>query len=107
MKLFNWFKKFKKHTDNVEEKQLKNNLNVPNLFEIKQFDDVWIKINDKIFEGWVVERVDDIIQIIYTDENLKLQDADFKIERPFTRDNIQQNGKTLFLIKPNCNENIS
>ena len=71
-----------------------------NLANIEQFDDVWLKINNNIFEGWVVERKDNFVYISYSDENNKLKDAFFTIERPLERNYIEQNKITLFLTKP-------
>lgn len=70
-----------------------------NLANISQFDDVWIKIDNNIFDGWVVEKVEDVICICYTDANNRLADALFTIERPLNRTYIEQNGKVLYLKK--------
>ena len=71
-----------------------------NLSNIKQSDDVWLKIDGKIFEGWVVEKVFNILYISYTNEFNKLEDAEFTIERPLDRTFIEQEGQTLYLVKP-------
>ena len=94
----NWFKKSKKVTEKQESKSIKSIK--PSNFDlnsISQFDDVWIKIDNKIYEGWVVDRIENNINIVYSDSNNKLQDAFFKIERPFNRNYITQNNKTLLL----------
>lgn len=70
-----------------------------NLANISQFDDVWIKIGNSIFDGWVVEKIDNTIYVCYTDINNKLADALFTIERPLNRTYIEQNGKVLYLKK--------
>ena len=69
------------------------------LNDIAQFDDVWVGINDKIFEGWVVERKENIVDIIYTNAQHKLVDTTFKIERPLNRESLEQGNKTLYLTK--------
>ena len=70
------------------------------LSDIKQFDDVWIKINDYVCEGWVVSVKNGIINIVYTDKITKrLEDIIFKIERPLNRNKLEQNNKVLYLTK--------
>ena len=69
------------------------------LNNIAQFDDVWIGINNEIFEGWVVERRENNIDIIYTNAQHKLIDVSFKIERPFNRESLEQGNKILYLTK--------
>ena len=73
--------------------------NLKTIAEIKQFDDVWIKIDDLIYEGWVVNNEDNNIYIVYTDKNNKLQDIVFKIERPLNRTVLENNRKVLILNK--------
>lgn len=69
------------------------------LNDIAQFDDVWVGINGKIFEGWVVERKENIVDIIYTNAQHKLVDTSFKIERPLNRESLEQGNKILYLTK--------
>ena len=69
------------------------------LNNISQFDDVWIGINNEIFEGWVVERRENNIDIIYTNAQYKLVDTTFKIERPLNRESLEQGNKILYLTK--------
>ena len=69
------------------------------LNDLAQFDDVWVDINGKIFEGWVVERKENIVDIIYTNAQHKLIDVSFKIERPFNRESLEQGNKVLYLTK--------
>ena len=69
------------------------------LNDISQFDDVWVGINDKIFEGWVVERKENNVEIVYTNAQHKLVDTSFKIERPFNRESLEQGNKVLYLTK--------
>ena len=69
------------------------------LNNIYQFDDVWIGINNEIFEGWVVERRENNIDIIYTNAQHKLVDTTFKIERPLNRESLEQGNKILYLTK--------
>ena len=83
-----------------EEPTIVENLkSLKNISQIKQFDDVWIKIDNNIYEGWVTENKENIVYIVYTDDNNKLQDAVFRIERPLTRTTIICNNKTLILNK--------
>lgn len=98
--LNNFFKKLFRISPKKEEIVQTVPENNATLLNLKQFDDVWIQVDSNIFSGWVVERHDNIAYIVYTDENKKLQDALFKIERPLNRTEITQNKKTLFLNKP-------
>ena len=69
------------------------------LNDIAQFDDVWVGINNEIFEGWVVERKENNVAIIYTNAQHKLVDTNFKIERPLNRESLEQGNKVLYLTK--------
>ena len=69
------------------------------LNDIAQFDDVWIGINGKIYEGWVVERKENNIEIVYTNAQYKLVDISFRIERPLNRESLEQGNKVLYLTK--------
>ena len=69
------------------------------LNDIAQFDDVWIGINGKIYEGWVVERKENNIEIVYTNAQYELVDINFKIERPLNRESLEQENKVLYLTK--------
>lgn len=94
----NIFKKLfsKKVKDPPIEAPVKKEVNLAN---ISQFDDVWIKIDGKLFSGWVIEKVENCIYICYTNENNKLDDIVFTIERPLNRTFIEQDGKVLYLKK--------
>ena len=69
------------------------------LNDLAQFDDVWIGINGKIYEGWVVERKENNVEIVYTNAQYKLVDTNFKIERPLNRESLEQGNKILYLTK--------
>ena len=69
------------------------------LNDIAQFDDVWVGINGKIYEGWVVERKENNVEIVYTNAQYKLVDTNFKIERPLNRESLEQGNKILYLTK--------
>ena len=69
------------------------------LNDIAQFDDVWVGINNEIFEGWVVERKENNIDIVYINAQNKLVDVNFKIERPFNKELLEQGNKVLYLTK--------
>ena len=69
------------------------------LNDIAQFDDVWVGINGKIFEGWVVERKENNVEIVYTNAQYKLVDTNFKIERPLNRESLEQGNNILYLTK--------
>ena len=69
------------------------------LANIAQFDNVWIKLDNNIFEGWVVERVNNTVYTVYSDSDNKLQDATFTISRPLNRTTLEQNNKVLILNK--------
>lgn len=94
----NIFKKLfgKKIKEPSIETPIKKDINLAN---ISQFDDVWVQINGKVFDGWVVEKIENTVCVCYTDENNKLSDALFTIERPLNRTYIEQNGKVLYLNK--------
>ena len=95
----NIFKKLFKHiTPEFKQISIKQEP-VKYLNDLAQFDDVWIGINNEIFEGWVVERRENNIDIIYTNAQHKLVDTTFKIERPFNRESLEQGNKILFLTK--------
>ena len=69
------------------------------LNDIAKFDDIWIGINNEIFEGWVVERRENNIDVIYTNAQHKLVETNFKIERPLNRESLEQGNKVLYLTK--------
>lgn len=97
--IMNIFKKLFKHITS-EPKQISIKQEpVKYLNNIAQFDDVWIGINSEIFEGWVVERKENIVDIIYTNAQHKLIDVSFKIERPLNRESLEQGNKILYLTK--------
>lgn len=99
------FKKIFRKNVEIETKQTSKEIhkqkpeNNIDLASIKQFDDVWIKCGDNIFEGWVVEKIKNLVYISYTNEKHKLDDAVFTIERPLNRTFIEQNNKILYLNK--------
>lgn len=47
----------------------------------------------------MVERKENIVDIIYTNAQHKLIDVSFKIERPFNRESLEQGNKILYLTK--------
>lgn len=97
--IMNIFKKLFKHITS-EPKQISIKQEpVKYLNNLAQFDDVWIGINNEIFEGWVVERKENIVDIIYTNAQHKLIDVSFKIERPLNRESLEQGNKILYLTK--------
>ena len=97
--IMNIFKKLFKHITS-EPKQISIKQEpVKYLNNLAQFDDVWIGINNEIFEGWVVERKENIVDIIYTNAQHKLVDTTFKIERPLNRESLEQGNKILYLTK--------
>ena len=70
-----------------------------NLANVKQFDDIWIKDGNFIFDGWVTKKENNYIYIVYTDNDNKLQEISFKIERPLNRTQIENDNKILYLNK--------
>lgn len=95
----NIFKKLFKHiTPKFKQISIKQEP-VKYLNDLTQFDDVWVGINGKIFEGWVVERKENNVEIVYTNAQYKLVDTSFKIERPFNRESLEQGNKVLYLTK--------
>lgn len=98
----NWFNKVKQlfsHQTVKPIEPISKQLN-----EIKQYDDVWIKINNKVYSGWIVERLGNVVSVVYTDSEGKLIDTTFSLFRPFDRDFLEENGKVLYL-RPPANEN--
>ena len=69
------------------------------LNDISQFDDVWVGINGEIYEGWVVNREDNNVDIVYTNAQFKLVDINFKLRRPYNQDRLEQGNKVLYLTK--------
>lgn len=70
-----------------------------NLNDIKQFDDIWVKFQDKICEGWVTNRDGSTVSIVYSSPEGRLLETNFTIERPLNREIIEQNNKTFYLTK--------
>lgn len=98
--IMKWLKKIfdiKEEKKDSVPKIIEKPKNLKTISQIKQFDDVWIRIDGVIYEGWVTENKENIVYIVYTDNNNKLQDAVFKIERPLTRTTIENNNKLLIL----------
>ena len=95
----NIFKKLFKHITAKYIPVIVKKESIKYLNDIAQFDDVWVGINGKIFEGWVVERKENNVEIVYTNAQYKLVDATFKIERPFNRESLEQGNKILYLTK--------
>ena len=95
----NIFQKIFKYITTKSIKISKKEEPVKYLNNIAQFDDVWVGINGKIFEGWVVERKENNVEIVYTNAQYKLVDTSFKIERPFNRELLEQGNKILYLTK--------
>ena len=93
---------FQKLFKYITTKSIKNSTKeepIKYLNNIAQFDDVWVGINNEIFEGWVVERKENNVEIVYTNAQYKLVDTSFKIERPFNRESLEQGNKVLYLTK--------
>jgi hypothetical protein len=70
-----------------------------NLNDLHQFDDVWIKFNDNVCEGWVTGRDGDTLSIVFSDIDNRLLETTFTIERPYNRQSMEQNKKVLYLTK--------
>lgn len=84
----------KKSSNTVPETITSPNITLANL---QQFDDVKVKINNDVFEGWVLDRIGNKVNIIYADNNKKLINVSFTLERPLDRTVLEQNNKTLIL----------
>lgn len=98
-----WFNKLKQLLHRQTEVPIKP-ISTNRLNEIKQYDDVWIKIDNSIYSGWVVERLGNVVSIVYTDSEGKLVDTTFSLSRPFDRNSLEENGRVLY-INPPANEN--
>lgn len=69
------------------------------LSELNVYDDVWIKDQENIYEGWVIERSKKFISIVYSDLENKLQDIKFLIDRPLDRSIIKYCNFFIYLNK--------
>ena len=69
------------------------------LSDLNVYDDVWIKDNNNIYEGWVIERSKKFISVIYSDSENKLQDIKFLIDRPLDRSIIKYCNFFIYLNK--------
>ena len=76
-----------------KEKSVLSDINIGN---IGIFDDVLIKSNDFVYPGWVFDKNNKYITVLYSSGNCLLE-AKFKIERPLDRTEITENNKTLIL----------
>ena len=79
-----------------KENEKKNVLSDINIGNINIFDDVLIKSDDFVYPGWVFDKNNKYITILYSSGNCLLE-AKFKIERPLDRTEITENNKTLIL----------
>ena len=61
-------------------------------------DSVWIKEEGIFFEGWVFDITRRCIIVVY---GHNLEDFRFRMEKPFDRTEIEQNGKILYCNEPN------
>lgn len=93
--MFKWFKKLfsKKPEILIEKENIVKGVNIGN---INIFDDVIVKINNKTYSGWVFDKTNTVLTIVYLDGS-KLLETKFKIERPLDRIQIDENNKTLIL----------
>lgn len=74
------------------------------LAELDFIDTVWIKDNDKLYEGWVFDITKKHVIVV-----VSLSDGDsleyrFNKTRPLTQVKLVQNDKILFLNKPCAQE---
>mgnify|MGYP006928580861 FL=1 len=91
----NWFRKF---LDLFKKPVVSEPItSLTQLNDIKQYDDVQVKIGESLYDGWVVERKENVVFIVYTDNAGKLIDTTFTITRPYNRNSLEQSGKTLIL----------
>ena len=93
--MFSWLKNIFRTSKKIN-KEKSNVIQSINIGNINIFDDVWIKVNNNIYPGWVFDKIGNNVHIVYFDNNCIL-DAKFKIERPLDRIEITQNNKTLIL----------
>ena len=91
----NWFRKF---LDLFKKPVVSEPItSLTQLNDIKQYYDVQVKIGESLYDGWVVERKENVVFIVYTDSSGKLIDTTFTITRPYNRNSLEQSGKTLIL----------
>ena len=95
----NIFQKIFKYITTKSIKISKKEEPVKYLNNIDQFDDVWVGINGEIYEGWVVNREDNNVDVVYTNAQFKLVDINFKLRRPYNQDRLEQGNKVLYLTK--------
>ena len=67
------------------------------LSEIKVFDDVFVKINNSIYPGWVTARDGNIVTILCEKPNNEIFETDFTIKRPLNRNYLEDQNKVLYL----------
>ena len=67
--------------------------------DIKVFDDVYVKIKDKILPGWVTERKGNKIMVLCENDDKTIFETAFTITRPLDRDFINEENKVLYLNK--------
>ena len=60
-------------------------------------DDVWIKDDDVIYNGWVYEITRRCIIVVYGPDQ---RDFRFRLEKPLNKTEIKQNEKILYCNKP-------
>lgn len=100
MKLLRWLIGLNPENQSQSKLQSQSQSLPPDINKLKQNDDVWIGVGPAIYEGWVVTRKDNMVDIVYSDANNKLQDISFTIERPYNREKLEQDGCTLYINNP-------
>ena len=87
--MFRLVNKYKESvTEPIPEKRIK---------DLDFFDDVWIKDNNDIYEGWVFDITRRHVIVVY--DNAK-KDFKFRIEKQTKQTEIKQDDKILYCNKP-------
>lgn len=73
-----------------------NEENLRQIKDLKVYDDVYLKIDDTIYEAWVFEKTAKRILLNYT-ENSKMLDTQFIISEKENKTIIQENNRVLIL----------
>ena len=71
--------------------------------DLKVFDDLYLKMDNKIYEAWVTEKKSKKILICYTDDENKLQEIGFIIDNLLNKSIITENNRMLIINKKDIN----
>ena len=76
----------------------KNKISFKTIKDLDVFDSVWIKEGEEIYSGWIFDVSRRHITVVY---DLAQKDYTFRIPKPLTLTEIEQDNKILYCNKPN------